>query len=101
MKLEKESNRTFDKFRTELNIEKIKFGLSSFDADIIFLKLTTASKEANNYCFEKSIKSPNLGYCNRILKNGTNNCASLGKLDFDGFLKSIQIIVDLKIQSQL
>ena len=71
------------------------------DADIIFVKLTGSKQMKEvfvNLPYDKKVNSPNLGYFNHLLKNTLNipNNSSLGKLEFEGFLKAIEMIA-LKI----
>ena len=72
--------------------------MSSIDADIIFVKLTGSRqmKEVlvDNLPYDRKVKSPNLGYFNHLLKNNVHvpNNSSLGKLEFEGFLKAIEMI---------
>jgi hypothetical protein len=63
---------------------------------MIVVQLTGSrqAKEINdkNISYNKSVKSPTLGFNNYLQKNTTTQV--LGKLDYEGFLKAIEIIAN-------
>lgn len=68
--------------------------LSQIDADMIVVALTGSRslKEVNerNISYDKSVKSPSLGFSNHLHKK--NQVQVNGKLDYEGFLKALELI---------
>ena len=70
-------------------------GLSQTDADLIFVILTGTKAQRDGdespMQYDPRIKSPYLGFSNHLYKN-TQNSNTGGRLGFEGFLKSIEMI---------